>query len=45
MSRKRLKTIGVLGGMGPEATALFFKLIIERTRAGRDQEHPFRHTS
>lgn len=33
------KTIGVLGGMGPEATALFFKLIIERTRAGRDQEH------
>jgi len=25
--------------MGPEATAYFFSLIIERTRAGRDQDH------
>jgi aspartate racemase len=33
------KTIGVLGGMGPEATAYFFGLIVERTRAGRDQDH------
>jgi len=33
------KTIGVLGGMGPEATAHFFSLIIARTRADRDQDH------
>jgi aspartate racemase len=33
------KTIGILGGMGPEATAYFFRLIIERTRAERDQDH------
>jgi aspartate racemase len=33
------KTIGVLGGMGPEATAHFFSLIIARTRANRDQDH------
>jgi len=33
------KTIGILGGMGPEATAYFFKLIIKSTRAEKDQEH------
>jgi aspartate racemase len=33
------QTIGVLGGMGPEATAYFFGLIIARTRADRDQDH------
>ncbi len=33
------KTIGILGGMGPEATAYFFRLIIERTRAEKDQDH------
>jgi len=35
----RLKTIGILGGMGPEATAYFFDLIIRNTSAGRDQDH------
>lgn len=33
------RTIGVLGGMGPEATAYFFTLIIKRTDAARDQDH------
>ena len=33
------KTIGILGGMGPEATVYFFNLIIKSTAAGRDQEH------
>jgi len=33
------QTIGILGGMGPEATAYFFTLIIRSTRAETDQEH------
>ncbi len=33
------KIIGVLGGMGPEATSVFFDLIIKNTRAAKDQEH------
>jgi len=33
------KTIGILGGMGPEATAYFFELLIKKTRAACDQEH------
>jgi aspartate racemase len=33
------KTIGILGGMGPEATAYFFNLIIKHTNAAKDQEH------
>ncbi len=33
------KTIGILGGMGPEATAYFFNLIIKNTKAEKDQEH------
>jgi aspartate racemase len=33
------KTIGILGGMGPEATAYFFSLIIKHTQAGKDQDH------
>lgn len=33
------KTIGILGGMGPEATAYLFKLIIKSTMAEKDQEH------
>jgi aspartate racemase len=35
----RFRTIGVLGGMGPEATALFFELLVRSTRACRDREH------
>lgn len=33
------KTIGILGGMGPEATVYFFNLIIKDTVAARDQDH------
>lgn len=33
------KTIGILGGMGPEATAYFYELIIKNTKAEKDQEH------
>lgn len=33
------KTIGILGGMGPEATVYFFNLIIKMTDAATDQDH------
>ena len=33
------KTLGVIGGLGPEATAHFMKLIIDMTDAKSDQEH------
>jgi aspartate racemase len=33
------KTIGILGGMGPEATAYLFRLIIDLTKVERDQDH------
>lgn len=33
------KTIGILGGMGPEATSLMFELIIKNTKAKTDQTH------
>ena len=32
-------TIGILGGMGPEATSHFFNLIVKSCDAARDQEH------
>lgn len=32
-------TIGVLGGMGPEATAWFFARLVESDKASRDQDH------
>lgn len=39
MEHAGCKTLGVLGGMGPQATALFYERVIARTAAGRDQEH------
>ncbi len=33
------RTIGILGGMGPEATARMFELIIQATQAAKDQDH------
>ncbi len=36
---KSMKTIGILGGMGPEATLHLFKLILKETPARKDQEH------
>lgn len=33
------KTVGVLGGLGPEATLDFFSKVLQRTPANNDQEH------
>jgi len=33
------RVIGVLGGMGPEATIAFYSHIVSATPAGRDQDH------
>ena len=33
------KKLGVVGGMGPMATSMFFERVIERTVAHKDQEH------
>ena len=33
------RTVGVLGGMGPEATVDFFAKVVSLTRASKDQEH------
>lgn len=34
-----MKTLGVIGGLGPMATAYFMQLVIEMTEASVDQEH------
>jgi aspartate racemase len=34
-----MKTLGILGGMGAEATHFFYKKIVENTPASCDQEH------
>jgi len=39
MVENNKKTIGILGGMGPEATSLFFQRIIQNTPAQKDQQH------
>ncbi len=36
---KDRKTLGVIGGLGPMASAYFYELLTERTKASRDQEH------
>ena len=33
------KILGVIGGMGPEATAYFYEEVIAHTRALKDQDH------
>lgn len=35
----RDKVLGVIGGMGPLATDVFYKYVIENTRAECDQDH------
>lgn len=40
MSRKPHKVLGVLGGMGPAATAEFLRLLAEMAGVARDQDHP-----
>lgn len=37
--RGKRRVIGIIGGMGPEATAYFYWLIIKKTKAKKDQEH------
>jgi len=37
--KKRFKVIGILGGMGPQATIDLYQAIINKTPATRDQEH------
>ncbi len=39
MDRKKKKIIGILGGMGPEATVFMFHLFINETKAEKDQDH------
>jgi aspartate racemase len=39
VSRGKRRTVGILGGMGPEATAAFLDLLVRNTRARRDQDH------
>lgn len=39
MSNKKVKTIGILGGMGPEATLFFYKKVLKYTPAKKDQDH------
>lgn len=34
-----MKRLGVIGGLGPMATALFYQMVTEMTDAGTDQEH------
>lgn len=34
-----MKRLGIIGGLGPMATAYFFQLIVEMTCAEKDQEH------
>lgn len=37
--KRRQTTVGILGGMGPEATNMFFQKIIKLTPAKSDQDH------
>lgn len=39
MWEKEEKILGVIGGMGPEATQLFYRMVIDHTDAHSDQEH------
>ena len=39
MGNDNKKVLGVLGGMGPLATQLFYRMVIEKTDANCDQEH------
>jgi len=42
--KNKMKTIGIVGGVGPEASNKFCELLIENQHATRDQDHlPFIH--
>jgi len=38
--QKHKKTLGIIGGMGPLATAHFYQVLIRQTEAEHDQDHP-----
>ncbi len=40
MDKIKEKTLGVLGGLGPLATAYYLELVVTMTDAATDQEHP-----
>ena len=33
------KRIGIIGGMGPEATAYYYTQLVKRTHVSKDQDH------
>lgn len=37
---KKMKTLGLIGGIGPESTVEYYRLLIEGYRAKRDGEYP-----
>ena len=37
--RARMQTVGILGGMGPEASVRFLELLVRNTAAAVDQDH------
>ena len=39
MNKKDGKMLGILGGMGPEATVLFYRMVVRHTEALEDQDH------
>lgn len=39
MINSNSKTVGVLGGLGPKATVYFADIVVDLTKASRDQEH------
>ena len=34
-----MRKLGVIGGLGPMATAIFMKMVVEMTDAAVDQDH------
>ncbi len=39
MKKEKAKCLGIIGGMGPLATQTFYKMIIDMTKAEKDQDH------
>lgn len=39
MENKTLKKLGVIGGMGPEASCYYYENVISHTKAEKDQDH------
>ena len=40
MRNKDLKKIGIIGGVGPKASSIFYDLIVDHIQAECDQDHP-----